>query len=473
MKKKIVLSLISLLVIVFVFEFINDFKNSKINLNRIERLIPQHLKEKMLNTVFAFKYVKLLKNDLEKKDYEFQDFISSPNISINFKFIKKKETEKREIYDNKLLLKKFELPFLKDSGQRAYLNYHDNNLFFISGSGILMFASKEKIFNEDFTFKKINTNFNDVVGEKYVLTNKPIVRHFFIKNNKIYISFNKNPKEDCYYNEILVGDLNYENIILKEFFSVNECQPEFSYAQGGKFSDYKDGKFLFSIGDHESYERNVAPTSNPQNIKSLIGKIIAIDEQDKKFRIVSMGHRNPQGLFYDKENDIIYSTEHGPKGGDEININTSPNDEKIENYGWAISSYGDHYEINYEIRNDKETLFKRAPLHKSHSLYGFIEPLKYFVPSIAPTQILKIDKFIKIENKNILYVSTIGVKNDPERGHMSVHQFIFDADLKIESHNIIPIGARVRDMIYIKEINKILLFLEDIQSIATLELAKN
>ena len=49
MKKKIVLSLISLLVIVFVFEFINDFKNSKINLNRIERLIPQHLKEKMLN----------------------------------------------------------------------------------------------------------------------------------------------------------------------------------------------------------------------------------------------------------------------------------------------------------------------------------------------------------------------------------------------------------------------------------------
>jgi hypothetical protein len=106
-------------------------------------------------------------------------------------------------------------------------------------------------------------------------------------------------------------------------------------------------------------------------------------------------------------------------------------------------------------------------------LYGFIEPLKYFVPSIAPTQILKIDKFIKIENKNILYVSTMGGKNPLERGHMSVHQFIFDADLKIESHNIIPIGARVRDMIYIKEINKILLFLEDIQSIATLELAKN
>ena len=114
MKKKVVLSLISLLVIVFVFEFINDFKNSKANLTRIERLIPQHLKFKLLNTVLAFKYVEILKKDLEKKDSKFQDFISSPNISINFKFIKKKETEKREIYDNKLLLKKFELPFLKN-----------------------------------------------------------------------------------------------------------------------------------------------------------------------------------------------------------------------------------------------------------------------------------------------------------------------------------------------------------------------
>ena len=186
-----------------------------------------------------------------------------------------------------------------------------------------------------------------------------------------------------------------------------------------------------------------------------------------------MGHRNPQGLFYDKKNDIIYSTEHGPKGGDEININTSPDDEEIENYGWAISSYGEHYESNYLVRNNKKDLFKRAPLHKSHSQYGFIEPLKYFVPSIAPTQILKINEFIEIENKNIFYVSTLGVENPLERGHRSVHQFIFDADLKIESHNIIPIGARVRDMIYLKDLNKMLLYLEDIQSIAILEHQEN
>ena len=51
-----------------------------------------------------------------------------------------------------------------------------------------------------------------------------------------------------------------------------------------------------------------------------------------------MGHRNPQGLFYDKKSNIIFSTEHGPQGGDEINVDISPDDGKIKNYGWAISS---------------------------------------------------------------------------------------------------------------------------------------
>ena len=42
-----------------------------------------------------------------------------------------------------------------------------------------------------------------------------------------------------------------------------------------------------------------------------------------------MGHRNPQGLYFDKENNFILETEHGPKGGDEINLNHSPFDKVI------------------------------------------------------------------------------------------------------------------------------------------------
>ncbi|SVD49170.1 uncharacterized protein METZ01_LOCUS402024, partial [marine metagenome] len=246
-----------------------------------------------------------------------------------------------------------------------------------------------------------------------------------------------------------------------EFFNINECQPSYDSSAGGNLSDFKDNKILMTIGDYQSYE--VQGNNNPQNINSLIGKIISIDEKTKEYKILSMGLRNPQGLYYDKENNIIYSTEHGPQGGDEINVNTSP-DGEIKNYGWGISSYGEHYGFP-DIDNSEK--YKIAPLHKSHAKYGFIEPLKYFTPSIAPAQIIKTEKFIKIANKNIIYVGALGF--DVEEGDLSIHQFILDADLKIEQHNIMRVNDRVRDMIYIEELNKIFLFLESSGSIGILE----
>ncbi len=222
-----------------------------------------------------------------------------------------------------------------------------------------------------------------------------------------------------------------------------------------------------TIGDYDSYENplEVQRNNNPQNINSLIGKIISIDEKTKEYKILSMGHRNSQGLYYDKENNVIYSTDHGPQGGDEINVNTSP-DGEIKNYGWGISSYGEHYGFPNTDNSEK---YKIAPLHKSHAKYGFIEPLKYFTPAIAPTQIIKTEKFIKIANKNIIYVGALGFSNQIEEGDLSIHQFVLDADLKVEQHNIMPVGERVRDMIYIEELNKIFLFLETSGSIGMLE----
>ena len=242
---------------------------------------------------------------------------------------------------------------------------------------------------------------------------------------------------------------------------MNECQ-ETMIAPGGSLSDYKDNKILMTIGNYRSYE-NIKNNDNPQNLNSLVGKIISLDEQTGEHKILSMGLRNSQGLFYDKVNNVIYLTDHGPKGGDEINLNISP-EGKIKNYGWAVSSYGEHYE-NAEV--EKTELYKRAPLYKSHEKYGFIEPLKYFTPSIAPSVIIKADNFIKIPNKNIIYLGSLGLNEDG--GRRSIHQFILDVNLKIEKHNIIPVGERVRDMIYIEELKKIFMFAETSGSILTLE----
>ena len=109
-----------------------------------------------------------------------------------------------------------------------------------------------------------------------------------------------------------------------------------------------------------------------QNLQSVNGKLIKINITNSNYEIISIGHRNVQGLLYDKDENYILFTEHGPAGGDEINLlNLEGN--KLNNFGWPIASYGYHYSDKLDIsRNNK------YPFLKSHSLYGFIEPLKYF-----------------------------------------------------------------------------------------------
>ena len=92
---------------------------------------------------------------------------------------------------------------------------------------------------------------------------------------------------------------------------------------------------------------------------------------------------------FDKENNIIIESEHGPMGGDEVNLIDIKmiNEDKPLTYGWAIASAGEHYGGRVE-KNIKK--YKKYPLYKSHSEPGFIEPLKSFVPSIGISEVSKV-----------------------------------------------------------------------------------
>ena len=160
-----------------------------------------------------------------------------------------------------------------------------------------------------------------------------------------------------------------------------------------------------------------------------------------------MGHRNPQGLFFDQQNNFVIETEHGPLGGDEINlieINSS-NSGEIPNYGWAIASAGEHYGGKTPENNTK---YKKYPLYKSHSENGFIEPLISFVPSIGISEIVKVD-----ENK---YVAS-SLKDK------SIYSFQLSENQKLINLKRIEIFERIRDLKY--KDNKLYLFLEDTPSI--------
>ena len=263
--------------------------------------------------------------------------------------------------------------------------------------------------------------------------------------------------ESCNNTSFLVSNLNLNNLNFSNFFTYEECvfgrETHFS---GGRMVPFKDGKILLSIGEYES-------TRSAQDENSMFGKIISIDLKTKEFETVSMGHRNPQGLFYDQNLNIIVNTEHGPVGGDEININLNPDNETIENYGWPISSYG----MPLSQYNERD-----EPLNKSHKDFGFIEPIKYFVPSIGISEIIKIPKTFNEKFKNDFFVSAMGFRSEMDEGDRSIHHLRFNESFdKIIFEDVIPIGERIRDMIFIEEKNVLLLVLESIPAIGVLKLA--
>ena len=106
-----------------------------------------------------------------------------------------------------------------------------------------MYASLDNLKVDKFVFKRIDTNFKDIVGADYIKQHKTIVKNLLIKNNKIYVSYEKKVKDKCYTNEILVSNLSFDKMIFNEFFSINECQPFFDSSVGGNLSDFKIIRF--------------------------------------------------------------------------------------------------------------------------------------------------------------------------------------------------------------------------------------
>jgi glucose/arabinose dehydrogenase len=261
--------------------------------------------------------------------------------------------------------------------------------------------------------------------------------------------------------------MNYENIEFKKLFSPKECiysyklnptdgdliwnidniDKEFNAHQsGGRIVGFDDNNIFLSVGDYKS--RYLA-----QEEDSVNGKIIKININNSDYEIFSMGHRNPQGLYFGKENNFILETEHGPLGGDEINLIKFDklNKNKIPNYGWSIVSAGEHY--GGKTYKGNKLKYEKYPLYKSHKKHGFIEPLKSFVPSIAISEITKI-------SNNYYVISSLKDK--------SLYFFELNKENKIIYLSRVEVFVRVRDIIYKDE--KLYLFLEDTASIGIIEI---
>ena len=366
---------------------------------------------------------------------------------------------KSNIYD----IRTFQLPFLnnKEWGGKpvAYLEQTDNDIVLASGDGEFFSFAKKDIGSNSLDLNKIKTNIKDLIKEeKFYLPSVYSIKDLLILDNKIFFSYVKKISNNCYNISIMSSELNLNYLTFSDFFSYKECVNTGLLAHsGGRMVFFKNGKILLTIGDWTWAEMLLAQDKN-----SIFGKIISIDLKSKDYEIIAMGSRNAQGLYYDKSKNIIIHTEHGPIGGDEININLHPDNKIIENYGWPISSYGEH---------DDGKFRKEAPLHKSHKDYGFVEPIKYYTPSIAISEIVKIPISFNEEFTNDFFVAALGYKWQMNEGDQSLHHIRFNENFsKIIFEDVIPIGERIRDVIFIEEKNAVLMVLESIPAIGVLKI---
>ena len=240
----------------------------------------------------------------------------------------------------------------------GYLTNHDNKIFTLSGDGELNFINISEIDKKNENIKlKIKTNLKEVVNNPAIYKKGKIsFRGIMINNDKIYLSYYKEIKKNCFNISIVGGSLDLELIKFKSFFTYDECSKNMSNHTGGKMITLNDDSFLFTIGDAQQY-------MDAQNDDSLFGKLLQISYSDKSYKIIAKGMRDTQGGIYNKKDKVVLMTEHGPTGGDEINSLKLDQFEDYANFGWPIASYG---EIDYIIIKEKNFQIIKKMVLKNH-----------------------------------------------------------------------------------------------------------
>jgi glucose/arabinose dehydrogenase len=194
--------------------------------------------------------------------------------------------------------------------------------------------------------------------------------------NKLLVSMNTyDEPKGCYALGLFEYSFNLERPELKQVRKVFESQPCVSptlglHVSGGRIVRMSDDAVLLSIGDFEKGYLSGRDTN--------YGRVLQIRLKDGTAKPFATGTRNAQGLFLDKDTGMVFETEHGPRGGDEVNVLREG-----KNYGWPYVNYG----TPYGKPDVTETLGTSDTQFGDHT--GFELPLYVFVPSIGVSEVIR------------------------------------------------------------------------------------
>jgi hypothetical protein len=324
---------------------------------------------------------------------------------------------------------------------KGYFYEIDTDSFFINqdlDSVSILSSNLPKII-ENQKYNSLKDNIKDTAGIKDLL----------ISENQIFISLVENIFEGCFNTSIYKADLDNNDLIFKIFFRSNECVfPDTPHAAGGRMK-IKNNQLIFSHGTYLNYntflykDNKVTEFSiNPaQDINSIFGKILSINLSDPDdYKVLSMGLRNPQGLYVNKKGKI-FTAEHGPRGGDALNSI----DNAFQNNGWPCKSYGTTYHFGHSYNEDDiDILGANNAYYKDEEKClnnkEFKLPIYFFSPSIGASEIYQNDFSDYPLWEEDIFITSLKLK--------TLFRLKY-TDNKVISQESFKIGSRIRDLLYL------------------------
>lgn len=345
-------------------------------------------------------------------------YLKSLNLINNFAVdkleVKEVESEKLKIEDDNNIIVE---------GNSFNLNLEKRINFDGRTAGFFIDNLNDKKFDFDIFLQNglnINNNFTEEIFlPKDISFEQNGGLKSIFKVNKKKFALTSNKRNDCAYATIY--EIETQNILLK-----TKCLPD------GKNADFnglggaviEKGNYIYlSLGAPEWNSKEISALAQKKDY--LYGKIIRIKKDNfinnseiaSDIDIFTYGHKNPQGLTYSGE--YIFSIEHGPQGGDEINIIR-----KEKNYGWPKVSYGTEYNNGKSYKKFNQR---------------FEKPLFTFLPSIAPSSMSTCP-----DNLNKYYSDDICLMFLTLR-EMSLYVLLIDrSKLNVISHEKFKIEERLR-----------------------------
>ncbi len=197
----------------------------------------------------------------------------------------------------------------------------------------------------------------------------------FEENRWVYLTYSKGDSDETT-TALVRGRLSGDELEDLEELFVQDRKSEPGRHYGSRLAWMADGTLLMSIGDRGS------DPPRGQDLGDHAGTLLRlnddgsvpadnpfVDDPDALDEIYTYGNRNIQGLVVDPASGIIWSTEHGPRGGDELNV-MRPG----ENYGWPRATLG----LDYRTQED-------FPDSEARRIDGMVDPVHEFLPTLAPS----------------------------------------------------------------------------------------